>query len=48
MGIVDLLNDVPLDEKYKHYIQTLNEVSHLLLGQVNDILDFSKIESGEF
>ena len=48
VGIVDLLNDAPLDEKYKHYIQTLNEASHLLLGQVNDILDFSKIESGEF
>jgi len=48
VGIVDLLNDAPLEAKYKHYIQTLNEASHLLLGQVNDILDFSKIESGEF
>lgn len=48
VGIVDLLNDAPVDAKYKQYIQTLNEASHLLLEQVNDILDFSKIESGEF
>ncbi len=48
VGIVDLLNDVPMEDKYKQYIRTLNEASHLLLNQVNDILDFSKIESGEF
>ena len=48
VGIVDLLNDAPMDEQYKKYIRTLNEASHLLLEQVNDILDFSKIESGEF
>lgn len=48
VGIVDLLNDAPLQEPYTKYIRTLNEASHLLLGQVNDILDFSKIESGEF
>lgn len=48
VGIVDLLNDAPLDDKYRKYIKTLNEASHLLLEQVNDVLDFSKIESGEF
>lgn len=48
VGIVDLLNDAPLDEHYRKYMRTLNEASHLLLEQVNDILDFSKIEKGEF
>lgn len=48
VGVVDLLNDTQLHGQQLLYVQTLNEASHLLLGQVNDILDFSKIESGEF
>ena len=47
MGMIDVLNDTPLDRKQKSYVQTIKKSSETLLTILNDILDLSKIEAGK-
>lgn len=46
VGMADLLEESPLNEDQKHYVQVSKKAGHNLLSIINDILDISKIESG--
>jgi len=48
MGMIDLLQESPLSEVQKRYIQLAREAAGALMQVINDILDFSKIEAGKF
>jgi PAS domain S-box-containing protein len=47
IGMIDLLNDTPLQPDQKDYVQTIKKSSQTLLNILNDILDLSKIEAGK-
>ena len=47
IGMIDLLNDTPLDEEQRSYVKTVKRSSETLLNILNDILDLSKIEAGK-
>lgn len=47
IGMIDLLNDTPLQPEQKDYVQTIKKSSETLLNILNDILDLSKIEAGK-
>ncbi|MGV3557944.1 PAS domain S-box protein [Larkinella arboricola] len=47
IGMIDLLNDTPLNQEQKDYVQTIKKSSETLLNILNDILDLSKIEAGK-
>jgi PAS domain S-box-containing protein len=47
IGMIDLLNDTPLQTEQKDYVQTIKKSSQTLLNILNDILDLSKIEAGK-
>ena len=47
IGMIDLLNDTPLDTEQKEYVLTIKKSSETLLNILNDILDLSKIEAGK-
>lgn len=47
IGMINMLNDTPLNEPQKKLLQNLNISSESMFGIINDILDFSKIESGQ-
>ncbi len=46
IGMTELLMKTSLDEKQKHFLETIHASSNSLLTIVNDILDLSKIEAG--
>nr|CRH05189.1 Putative histidine kinase with MASE1 domain, CHASE domain, HisKA domain and response regulator receiver domain [Candidatus Magnetococcus massalia] len=46
LGMTELLDESPLNDKQKWYVSTLNRSGESLLVLINDILDLSKIESG--
>jgi two-component system sensor histidine kinase EvgS len=46
MGMLELLDDTPLDEEQRHLLATAGDSAEALLQILNDILDFSKIEAG--
>lgn len=46
IGMAQLLNDTPLTDEQKKYVNSINSASDALLSLINDILDFSKIEAG--
>jgi PAS domain S-box-containing protein len=46
MGFIELLINTELDERQKHYVDTVKYSADSLLAILNDILDLSKIESG--
>ena len=47
IGMIDLLNDTPLDAEQRDYVRTIKRSSETLLNILNDILDLSKIEAGK-
>lgn len=47
IGMIDLLNETPLLEEQRKYVQTIKKSSETLLNILNDILDLSKIEAGK-
>ncbi|TAE39036.1 MAG: PAS domain S-box protein [Runella slithyformis] len=47
IGMIDLLNETPLNVEQKDYVQTIRRSSETLLNILNDILDLSKIEAGK-
>jgi PAS domain S-box-containing protein len=46
LGMAGMLDDTPLDEEQREYLDIIKDSGELLLGLINDILDFSKVESG--
>ncbi|MCS7300812.1 MAG: response regulator [Fimbriimonadales bacterium] len=47
LGMVQLLEDTPLNAEQRELLNTLKNSAHYLLGLLNDILDLSKIEAGK-
>ncbi len=47
LGMTELLLDTKLDDKQKHYAESVFHSGRGLLEIIDDILDFSKIESGK-
>ena len=47
LGMTELLIGSKLDDKQRHFAETIERSGQSLLGIINDILDFSKIESGK-
>jgi PAS domain S-box-containing protein len=47
IGLSQLLEQTPLDERQHRFVHHINLAGEQLLGLVNDILDLSKIEAGE-
>jgi len=47
MGMHYLLQQTPLSDKQKDYLNKAQSATHSLLRVINDILDFSKIEAGK-
>ncbi len=47
LGMAQLLQRTPLNEKQAFYLKTLNESGGALVSLINDVLDISRIEAGE-
>ncbi len=47
VGMTHLIQQTNLNNKQKHYVETIEISSSNLLNIINDILDFSKIEAGK-
>ena len=47
MGMLYLLQQTPLSDKQKNYLDKAQSATNSLLRIINDILDFSKIEAGK-
>lgn len=47
IGMAELLQTTPVDDRQRRFAQTIVSSSNGLLEIINDILDFSKIEAGE-
>lgn len=47
LGITQLMQDTPLNNIQKSYVDTLHQSGHALLHVINDILDYSKITAGK-
>ena len=46
IGLTELLEDSPLDDEQRDYVQTIGVSGESLLMLISDLLDFSKIEMG--
>ncbi|HMS84694.1 MAG TPA: response regulator [Nitrospira sp.] len=47
LGMTELLQTTPLNDRQRHMTTTIQRSGNALLGIINDILDFSKIEAGK-
>jgi signal transduction histidine kinase/ligand-binding sensor domain-containing protein/CheY-like chemotaxis protein len=47
LGMAELLAGTPLDEKQRHYVETVQQSGRHLLHLVNDLLDLSRAEAGK-
>jgi signal transduction histidine kinase/ActR/RegA family two-component response regulator len=47
LGMVQLLEDTPLNQEQAELLRTLKNSAQFLMGLLNDILDLSKIEAGK-
>ncbi|HWT15753.1 MAG TPA: ATP-binding protein [Patescibacteria group bacterium] len=47
LGMAELLAATPLDEKQRHYLDTVQQSGRHLLHLVNDLLDLSRAEAGK-
>ena len=47
LGMIDLLEDTPLDDLQREYVQLARNAGHGLLALLTDILDLSRIEAGK-
>ena len=47
IGLTGLLQNTPLDERQRQYVDGVHLAGEALLAIINDILDFSKIEAGK-
>ena len=45
VGMAELMQDTPLDEEQRLYIETIKNSGEALLVIINDVLDYSKIEA---
>lgn len=45
VGMADLMQDTPLDEEQRLYVNTIKSSGEALLVIINDVLDYSKIEA---
>ncbi len=45
VGMSDLLNDTPLSDEQRLYVETIKNSGEALLVIINDVLDYSKIEA---
>ncbi len=48
ISMADLLLGTGLDDRQRHYAETLEQSGRALLTVLNDILDYSKLEAGRF
>ena len=48
LGVVKLMQALPLDNKLFRYVETIDVSANALLTVINDILDFSKLEAGKY
>lgn len=48
LGMVQVLDDTPLNDQQKSYLGTIKNSGENLLTIINDILDFSKLDSGMY
>lgn len=46
VGMLELLEDTPLNEEQREYVSVVRDCSTLLLSLINDVLDLSRIEKG--
>ncbi|MFK7732686.1 MAG: EAL domain-containing protein [Pseudomonadales bacterium] len=46
LGMTELLQNTPMNDKQHYFAQTIHTSARSLLNIINDILDFSKIEAG--
>ena len=47
LGVLELLQDTPLNEQQRQFLHIANDCTHHLLHLVNEVLDFSRIEQGQ-
>lgn len=47
LGMAELLAGTPLDDKQRHYVDTVQQSGRHLLHLVNDLLDLSRAEAGK-
>ncbi len=46
LGMLDLLEDTPLDDRQRRYVTVIEQSGRTLLRIIDDILDYSRAESG--
>ena len=46
IGVIDILQETPLNQEQRHYLEVAAQSARMLLRVMNDILDFAKSQSG--